>query len=266
MRDLLARRFLLHESQRALSHDDVLHATADPLPSSLSDDLLPAIDHSRALHQYLLSCSACMAITRTDRPSRSDDVVPGRVSLAVPGWVVVRAARRLEHAARSGRATREMRTLAADPLRRYALRVPLVFRAVRPAFAENAVLVADATWAFWRAENAGPQGLVWDDGPPAGDGRARIRRLVGRALPALQSATRALPYQYGEVDVMSPRSRHGFVIRLGRETRLPIRGEAGAALHVGPPRVKFDEPAGRLFETEQPPDGFVVPLDLVRPE
>ena len=262
VRDLLARRFKLHESQRALTPGEVLRVTHDPMPPDAGG--LPVIDYSRAVHQYLLACPSCLSITRTDRPSRSDDVVPGRVSLAVPAAFVVSAVRRMERAAEAGRVGREARAISTDPVRRYALRVPAVFRAARPAFGENAALVADVTWSFWRPEHAGPQGLVWDDGPAASGGRAALRRLVAGLRPSADEVTRTLPFQYGEVTTME---LAGLVIaRIGRGTRLPVLGEEGAALRVGPPRVRFDEArAERTYTRLLPPNGFVVPLDLVIP-
>ena len=268
-RDLLARRFLLPPGQRRLRVPDVLRAATDEI--SLFDDSgveLPALDYSRSVHQHLLACAGCLAITLADRPARADDVVPGRLSLAVPSGFVVRAVRRLESAAAAGRLDRELRTLAADPVRRYVARVPAAFRAARSGFADALMLTADviAVPGALDARHAGPQGLVWDDGPRIAEGRQRLRRFVLRAAPALARDLSALPYQRGRVSVWHRRHQDGHSLRFGRGTRLPILGWDGAAFHTGPPRVQFDEHREQMrFESFLPPEGFVLPMDLAVP-
>lgn len=247
----------------------VLRATSDEPPVDGPDvEEPPTIDSSRAVYQLLLGCPSCLAITRTDRPVAADDVVPGRISLAIPAAIVVRATRRLESAAVAGRAGRELRSLCADPVRRYAARVPAAFRAARPGFGDALMLTADVITVpgVLDARHAGPHGVVWDDGPRIAEGRQRLRRLVLRAEPALARDLSALPYQRGKVSAWHRRHQDGRCLRFGRGTRLPILGSEGAAFHVGPPRVQFDDHREQMrWESYLPGDGFVVTLDLAVP-
>jgi hypothetical protein len=180
----------------------------------------------------------------------------------VPGAVAVRAARRLASAAASGRAREELRSLQVDPLRRYVLRLPHVFRAARPAFAEDAALVADVTPAASMDEHACPQGLYWDDGPPIPPGTERLRRIVRRTVAGFERGAVERPLNWGAVEFFTvPVLSVWRVVSISRATRLPVIGEAGAALRVAGPRVKPPSGYGWML----PANGFVVPLDLVRP-
>lgn len=266
-RDLLARRFLLGEAQRRLAILDVvraqLHARGQPMEDP---DRLPVLDHSRAVYQHLLGCSGCLAITRTDRPVASDDVVPGKISLAVPGAVVVRAARRLESAAATGRIDRELRTLCADPLRRYTVRIPPVFRTARAGFGDALMLVADVASDVMLLQLIGPQGIVWDEGARRpGNDPPRLGRLVKRAIAAMTRECLALPFERGEVSVHGTRDTNS-VARFARGTKLRILRDDGAAFRVAAPRVRFEDPHHqRYYDVTQPFDEFVLPMDLAVP-
>jgi hypothetical protein len=260
-RDLLARRFLLGEEQRGvLSPQDLLLATTQEAVLATE---VPEIDYSRSVFQYLYGCPSCLSLVQADRPARADDVVPGRLRLAVPGSVAVRAIRRLSSAVAGGRARDELRALQADPLRRYVLRLPQVFRAVRPAFGEDAVLVADVTPTLSREEHAGPLGVYWDEGPSVSRDRPRLRRLVKRTVCSFERWAEELPLNWGKVEMFNePLLDAGIVASFSRETRLPVIGEDPAALRVAAPRVK--PPAGIVRELT-PAGGYAVTLDLVRP-
>jgi hypothetical protein len=261
-RDLLARRFVLGDAQRhAVTPEEFLFVITDA--TVITDEPLPVIDYSRSSFQHLYGCPSCLTIVQADRPARADDVVPGKLRIAVPGSVAVRALRRLTSAVAGGRVREEMRALAVDPVRRYVLRLPQVFRAVRPAFGEDAVLVADVSPVRTRDELASPHGLCWDDGPPVPEGAERLKRVVKRTVSGFEEASVALPLSWGKVAIVqAPATDPAIMTVFSRETRMPILGEEGAALRVSVPRVK---PPRAARPDYSPTNGFVVTLDLVRP-